>query len=299
MSARPRRDDERAISTVVDVSLCLLLVSAAVGTLALPPAATGAPHEGPDPSATVEALATGTVSVTYDLDTGGLAAVGEEVGTTGEVERVAHGSYAALLAEAAVENATLAGRELSGASDGFERRVAERTLTAMRATGGRTRVTATWAPYPGAPTRGVASAGPRPPADASVAAASLTVPSRFRPTRERARRAARRDGYAGVARVLARATVAGWFPPDEARLALRGDAPVDALLAERYRRTAAILGTSVAGPVRAVEPRRANARLRAALASRYEADLRDRFDSPTEAAGAIRIAEVRVVVATW
>lgn len=299
MTGRSRRADDRAVSTVVDVSLCLLLVSAAIGTLTLPPGAAGTPHEGPNPSATVEALAAGTVSVSYDLDTAGLETAGAGIGATGEVERVAHGSYASLLAEAAVENATLAGRELSGASDGFERQVAAATLTAMRATGGRTRVTATWTPYHGAPTRGVASAGPRPPPDATVAAASLTVPNRFRPTRERARRAARRDGYAGVARVLARATVAGWFPPRDARLALRGDAPVDALLAARYNRTAAVLGTSVADPVGAVEPRRANARLVAALASRYEADLRDRFDSPAEAAGAIRIGEVRVVVATW
>jgi hypothetical protein len=294
-----RNGTERAVSTVVDVSLCLLLVSAAIGTLALPQAIPGTPHDGPDPSATVEALATGTVSVAYKLETGHLEASGDHASGTGEAERVAHGSYAELLAETAVENATLDESALSVASDGFERRVATTIRNATRATGGRTRVTATWTPYPGAPTRGVASAGPRPPPKASVAAATLTVPSRFRATRERARRAARRNGYPGVARTLARATVAGWFPPQDARLALRGDYPVNALLTRRYRRTATELGTSVADPVRAVEPRRANARLTAALARRYEADLRERFDSPTAAARAVRIGEVRVVVATW
>ncbi len=294
-----RAGTDRAISTVVDVSLCLLLVSAAIGTLALPQAVPGTPHDGPDPSATVEALATGTVSVAYELETGHLEAPVDHASGAGEAERVAHGSYAELLAEAAVENATLHGRALSGASDGFERRVATAIRNATRATGGRTRVTATWAPYPGAPTRGVASAGPRPPREASVAAATLTVPSRFRATRERARRMARRDGYPGVARALARATIAGWFPPQDARLALRGDHPVDALLTRRYRRTATGLGTSVADPVRAVEPRRANARLTTTLARRYETDLRKRFDSPAAAARAVRIGEVRVVVATW
>lgn len=290
---------DRAVSTVVDVSLCLLLVSAAVGTLALPYGPQEETTHRPDPAATVEALATGTVSVAYDLDTGGLDGDAGGANASGELARVAHGSYAGLLAEAAVENATLDGRELSGASDGFERRIRSAVQNATRATGGRTRVRATWAPYPGAPTHGVATAGPRPPPDATVAPATMTVPSRFRASRERARRAARRNGYRGVALVLARATVAGWFPPEDARLALRGDHPVDALLAERYRRTATTLGTSVAAPVRLVEAGRANARLVAALSRRFEADLRSRFDSPAAAADAVRVGEVRVVVTAW
>jgi hypothetical protein len=293
------RPSDRAVSTVLDVGVCLLLVSAAVGTLALP---SGAPEQATpraDPAATVEALATGAVSVSYDLDTGGLAGDAARTSASGELARVAHGSYAGLLAEAAVENATLDGRELSGASDGFERQVRAAVRNVTRTTGGRTRVTATWVPYPGAPTRGVVAAGPRPPPDATVAAATMTVPSRFRASRERARHAARRNGYRGVALVLARTTVAGWFPPDDTRLALRGDHPVDALLAQRYRRTATTLGTTVADPVRDLEPRRANARLVAALARRFEADLRSRFDSPDAAADAARVGEVRVVVETW
>ncbi|WP_276260941.1 DUF7284 family protein [Haloglomus litoreum] len=292
------RGRDRAVSTVVDVSLCLLLVSAAVGTLALPHDSPAETSRRPAPAATVEALATGTTSVAYDLDTAGLDG---EAGTNaaGELARVAHGSYAGLLAEAAVENASIDGRALSGASDGFERRIRVAVRNVTRATGGRTRIRATWVPYPGAPTRGVVTAGPRPPPEATVAAARMTVPSRFPTSRERARRAARRSGYRGVALVLARATVVGWFPPDDTRLALRGDSPVDALLAERYRRTASTLGTSVADPVGAVEPRRANARLVAALSRRFEADLRSRFDSPNAAADAVRVGQVRVVVMAW
>lgn len=298
------RPSDRAISTVVDVSLCLLLVSAAIGTLALPSDRPSTPHRAHDAGATVEALATGTTSVAYDLDTSGLERSGLTGTTrapadTGETARVAHGSYAELLAEAAVENATLAGRSLSHASDGFERQVAEAVRNATLATGSRTRITAVWTPYPGAPVRGVATVGPQPPPDAATGAATLTVPSRFSATSERARRAARRDGYAGVARVLARATVTGWFPPTDTRLALRGDHPVDALLTRRYERTAGALGTTVREPVAAVEPRRANARLAAPLARRYETDLRDTFDSPRAAAKAINVDVVRVVVTTW
>lgn len=300
MSVRSEGGRGRAVSTVADVALCLLLVSAAVGTLALPVSSPSDQRPESAPDATAEALAAATVSVPYALDTGEVNDAATDATTdSGEADRVAHGSYATLLAEAAVENATLDGRPLSNASDGFERAVASTVSNATHATGGRTHVAARWTPYPGAVTRGVVTAGPHPPPDAPTAAATLAVPSRFPDTRERALDAARQEGFAGVARVLAAATVEGWFPPDRARLALRGDHPVDALLDRRYRRTAALLGTSVAGPVEATEPRRANARLRAALARQYESDLRRRFDSPQAAARTVRIGEVRVVVTTW
>lgn len=290
----------RAVSTVVDAAVCLLLVSAAVGTLSLPVGGPAGTPERPDPGATVEALATGTTTVTYELDTGHLAPdEAERTTPTPEADRVAHGTYVGLLAEAAVENATLDGRPLSNASDGFEHRVGAAVHEATDATGARTRVRAVWTPYPGAPAHGVATAGPGPPPTAAVAAATTTVPSRFPRVRRRAISAARRDGYAGVARVLAAATVTGWFPPSEARLALRGDHPVDALVARRYRTTAARLDTSVGGPLRAEQTRRANARLEAVLARQYEHDLREEFDSSGAAARAVRISEVRVVVRTW
>ncbi|PSP98976.1 hypothetical protein BRC89_06215 [Halobacteriales archaeon QS_4_70_19] len=297
MTARSDGGADRAVSTVADVALCLLLLSAAVGTLALPVSSPASRQPQSDPAATAEALATANVSVPYALDTSDVAA--ESSASSAEADRVAHGSYATLLAEAAVENATLDGRPLSNASDGFGRAVAAAVSNTTGATGGRTRVVARWTPYQGAVTRGVVTAGPRPPRDAPTAAATLPVPSRFPDARERAVVAARREGYGGVARVLAAATIDGWFPPGRARLALRGDHPVDALLERRYRRTAALLGTTVGGPVEAAEPRRANTRLRTALARRYEMDLRNRFDSPMAAARTVRIGEVRVVVTTW
>ena len=321
---------------MLDVAAFLLLVSAAVGTLSLP-VTTGAPPTD-RAAATADALATGTTSVEYRLTVPGMSAPpagraeavdvrlldrgetavarvdvradaavtravgGDETGrgvAAGERHRVAHGSYAGLLAEAAVENATLDGAPLSNASDGFERRVATAVANATAATGGRVHVRAIWTPYRGAPVEGVAAAGRQPPSGAAVAAATCRVPSRFPDSRDRALRAAATDGYAGVARVLATATVRGWFPPDEARLALRGEYPVDTLLARRYLRTAALVDANVTRPVAAVRPRRANRRLATALATRLERDLRDRFDSPAAAARAVRVGEVRVVVRTW
>ena len=291
--------DGRGISTVLDVALCLLLVSVAVATLALPAGGLSGHSDRPDAAATARALDTGTVAVTYELSTEAVATEAEGTVPSGEAERVAHGTHTELLAEAAVENATLDGRRLSNASAGFERRVGVAIENATDATGARTHVRAVWVPYPGAPTAGVATAGEAPPRGAAVAAATTTVPSGFPRVREQAHRAARRDGYAGVAGVLAAATVAGWFPPSEVRLALTGDCPVDVLLERRYRRTAATLGTSVDGPVGEGAPGRANARIEPLLAERFERDLRDRFDTPAAAADAVRVGEVRVVVRTW
>ena len=296
MSAGP---DGRGISTVLDVALCLLLVSAAVATLALPTGDPAGRSDRPDAAATAGALDTGTTAVSYELSTGAVAGEAGGTPTSGETERVAHGTYTELLAEAAVENATLDGRRLSNASTGFERRVGAAIGNATDATGARTQVRAIWVPYPGAPTMGVATAGETPPPRATVTAATTTVPSGFPRVRQRAHRAARRDGYAGVARVLAAATVTGWFPPSEVRLALAGDHPVDALLERRYQRTAAALGTSVDRSVAEGAPRQANTRLEPLLAERFERDLRDRYDAPVAAANAVRVGEVRVVVQTW
>jgi len=287
----------RGVSTLVDAAAFLLLVSAAVGTLAAPAVA---PERAPSADAAAERLSTVTVNPRYSLAPGARAAneslVAFEHTEGPEFDRAAHGSVASLLADAAVGNATVDGRELTHADDGFERAVGE---AARDTTTRRVRVRAVWTPYPGAPVRGVVTAGPRPPPDARVGATTLAVDSGVPAARERARSAARTDGYAGVARVVARATVRGLFPPDGLRLALRGDYPVSALARYRYLRAARLVDADVRGPVREVEPHEANDRLSRALAARMERDLRSRFETPAAAARAVRTGEVRLVVRRW
>jgi hypothetical protein len=188
------------------------------------------------------------------------------------------------------------GREVTHTDDGFER--AARTA-ARDATTPRVRVRAVWTPYPGSPVRGTLAAGPRPPADAQVGVRTLVVDSGVPAVRERAHAAARTDGYEEVARVVARATVRGLFPPEEMRLALSGDYPVSALARYRYLRAGQLLGSDVRESVDAVEPHQANERLSRALAARLERDMRSRFETPGAAARAVRTGEVRIVVRRW
>jgi hypothetical protein len=289
--------DERAVSTLVDAAAFLLLVSAAVGTIVV---SSPAPERAPSAAASAERLSTVTANPHYSLAPGArrandsIVAFDRTVGP--EFERVAHGSVASLLADAAVGNATVDGRELTHAGDEFERIVRAET---RNATTRRVRVRAVWTPYPGAPVRGVVTAGPRPPPDARVGVTVLPVDSGVLAVRERARSAARTAGYEGVAHVVARATVRGLFPPDRLRLALRGDYPVSALARYRYYRAGQLLGVPVERSIAAVEPTRANERLSRALAERMERDLRERFESPKAAARAVRTGEVRIVVRRW
>jgi len=292
-----RDDRERAVSTLVDAAAFLLLVSAAVGMLALPAVA---PERPPAAGVSAERLSTVTSNPHYSLAPGARAAneslVAFEHTEGQEFDRVAHGSVASLLADAAVGNVTVGGRELTRTGDGFERAV---RTAARDATTRRVRIVAVWTPYPGSPVRGTLAAGPRPPADARVGVRTLAVDSGVPAVRERAHAIARTDGYEGVARVVARATVRGLFPPEEMRLALRGDYPVSALARYRYLRAGRLLDADVRGSVGAVEPSRANERLARALTARLERDIRSRFETPAAAARAVRTGEVRVVVRRW
>ncbi|MFC6975581.1 hypothetical protein ACFQL1_14450 [Halomicroarcula sp. GCM10025709] len=109
--------------------------------------------------------------------------------------------------------------------------------------------------------------------------------------------AARSSGYDGVATVVARAVVAGIFPPERTELALRGDYPADVLTAARYGRAGNATGTSL--PIQRGNVTELNRRLTVALADTLEADMRTRFRSPTAAARATETHRVRVTVRTW
>ncbi len=288
-------------STVLDAAVCLLLISGGVVTLA----AAGAPADDPATTradAVAETLATSTTGVNYSLAPGapparrvlGADAVPVESGP-GFV-RYRRGTYAALLGDAALSGVSVDGRRLTRTGDGF--RAAVRNATARSVSLAGTQVVAVWRPYPDAPVSARVSVGEAPPPGATVHAATTSVPSGV-PAAGAAARNASDEGYGGVADAVARAVVAGLFPPDEAALALRGDYPASALVRYRYRRAAALTGASVGDALAAENATAANARLRRALSARLESDLRARFDSPGAAARAVEARRVHVVVRTW
>jgi hypothetical protein len=285
----------RGVSTVLDAAVFLLLLTAAVATLTIP----AAHHRAPDSSSVRTTLATSTASVEYTLAPGARQADADGIEFSRvegpEFQRTAHGSLAGLLADGARRNVTVDGVRVTRTATDFERELA---ATVRNATGRRTRVVATWTPYRGAPVRGRTAVGRRPPPDATVASETIVLDSGMPPARARARRAADRSGFEGVAEVVADATVAGTFPPAKARLALRGDYPDDRLLRYRYRRFGRLLAVEI-GAVDAERVAPANRRLRSALTDRFERDLRERFDSPRAAARSVRVGEVRLVVGRW
>lgn len=282
----------RGLSTVADALVFLLLVSLAATTLAVAPGPAAAPSA--EEPATV--VARTTASVNYSLAPGarGAPETFPRVGDT--FDRYAHGRLAGLLARAATRNTSVDGRELTATSDDLERAVAAATVNA---TGPRTQVVAVWTPYEGSGVVGRATAGASPPRDASVASQVIAVETRGVGARERALRAANRTGYAGVATVLAEATVATLLPPEGMANALAADYPTDRLAARRYDRAGTLFGANVSAATTDRNATVADTRIEAALVQRFERELRTRFGSPTEAARAVRAGEVRIVVRRW
>jgi hypothetical protein len=301
-------------STVLDVCVFLLLVGAAAGTLVAVPAP--ADHDAGDRAdAVATTLATTTATVEYSLSPGAERARDSPVAfggtpTGAAYERVEHGSLARLLAVAAVADASLDGRPLSHTRRGYVDAVlAESNATlAGLAPGVGVGVTVRWAPYAASATdvdgdvalAGTVVAGERPPATATVHAATFAVPSGLPSAREAAvDRSQHSHGYRPVAQEVALAVVRGVLPVTETRSALRGRHPEDALAAYRAMRLASVVGADVAEPLQATRVATVGSRLVAALADRIAADMRERFRRPGAAARSVAVDHVTVVVRTW
>ncbi|WP_225333602.1 DUF7284 family protein [Halomicrobium urmianum] len=288
----------RAISTVVDATVALLLIGGAVATLTAGTGAVAEPSPRNHADEQARVVVTNTAGADYALTPEQSAeGVAVEVDDAA-LRRTARGTLASLLARAAVANATVDGERLLPARRGYVRAATGLVRNRTGDRDARAAVRAAWEPYPGAPLSGTVRTGPRPPADADVAAAALTAPSGVPSVETGNGRAADADGFRGVARAVADAVVSGLFSPDETRLALRGDAPADALTARRYRRTARLLDAEPPG-VRERSVEEMNDRLAAGLTDRFERDLRARYDSPEAAARDASTGRVRIVVRTW
>jgi hypothetical protein len=288
-------------ATLLDATLCLLLVSAGAVTVATTVPGESSTVAGPSAAATAETLATSTTTVEYSLAPGIERARPTPVefhGTTGPgFRRTSRGSYAELLADAAVGRASVGGDRLTHARDGLV--AAVRRATAAAAGGAHTQVVAVWRPYPDAPVRGRVTVGDAPPPTADVRAGTLVATGPVAPARSVARDRAATAGYAGLAGLVANRTVRALFPPARTRVALDAGYPTGALVAHRYHRAGDRLGVAVGPAVEAGRVDRANRRLAAALRPRIERDLRRRFDRPAAAAESVAVGRVRIVVRRW
>jgi hypothetical protein len=285
-------------STVLDATLCLLLVSA--GTVAVSTAPTDSGPQTPaatSADATAETVATTTATVNYTLAPGArrLSGRGHRFPTREGPAfcRTAHGTLAALLADAAMGQVTIGGERLTHARDDLAAGV--RGAVGAAVGGTHTQVVAVWSPYPGAPVRGRMTVGERPPPEADVRAATVVAGADAPAVGEE-------DGgsYEAVARRVAERTVGTLFPPTAMRFALGADYPAAPLANRRYARAARLLNASgVTEAVRRREIPTANRRLAAALAARLTRDMRRRFGTPAAAARAVAVGRVRIVVRRW
>lgn len=286
------------MNAAVDAVVALLLISAAVGVVVT---GSGAPASATDPGradAVAGALAATTATVNYSLDPGA-AEPNRPEGRSRDgarLRRTTHGSLAGLLARAATASSGVARgggpptEPLTRTRVGFRRAVRD----AVRArTGAFVRIDAVWQPYPDAPVGGRVGVGPDPPGDV-VHAATLTIPTGVEPIPAEAT-----VTFEALGRAVAARTVEVLLPHGAARVTLRGGGSEAALVAHRYARLAAATNASVAEPLATEDTVAANAQVADALAARMVTDLRSRYDHPGQAAEAVSVSSVRIVVRTW
>lgn len=268
----------RAISTVLDVAVFLLLVSASVGALTL------APQHQPDRvtvDTTATTLATTTADVTYTLQ-------GEQ--------RHAHGTIGTLLARAAVERAVISGHPLSSSSQFVDR---VRAVTRARISSPtRTQVIAHWVPYRGAPIRGRVTVGSAPPAGADVTVATLSIPAPFTPV-PLAPPSDVNDTFHRLARVTASAIADQLLPKTRLEVSASSESPTAAITAHRFHVFASALDLELGAALQQGDIALARSLVTDALAETFAREMRSRFESPTAGRGAVRITTVDLVVRRW
>lgn len=149
----------RAVSTVLDATVFLLLVTASASTLTGTFPATPTDRIAAESAdETVETLATSTARVSY--------AVGDQ-------DRTAHDTLAGLLASAARADAGAVSPDARSAA--FVRAVTDEVNRTLGRVGVGVQVWTRWSSSGSAPTDGRLAAGRTPPSDADVHAAELVV----------------------------------------------------------------------------------------------------------------------------
>jgi hypothetical protein len=312
--------DERAVSTVVDVALGLLLVSAAVTTMGWFLLGDDQPVNEASAEQTAETLSSSTISVEYHVrPVRTHAAFDERPYGTYDYERVAHGTAAELLARGAVRNVTFqtpAGeRRLTRVTANYSERVDGAVRSRITGARENARVVAVWRPFEASNVSGRVTAGPQPPADAETSVTTMTVPSGMDSLSDAEVEAAyASNGRTGVAELVARTVVQGYFPPIETQVALQDENVAGAMTRYRYRRAKTLLdatghhvvypdgpdGHSVVSR-RGAQAYRANDAVVAALAALIDAELAAKYPgaTPAELADVVTTGEVVLVVTTW
>ena len=257
----------RGVSTVLDVSLCLLLVGVAVTTLVVG-VPVGDGELPPRADSTARTVATATTTVPSTL------------------EHPSHDTLAGHLGAAALANSRIGGsRTTASQYPASVRSAVDDSI------GRRVFVTARWEPYPDAPLSGSVSVGERPPRDVSVAVTRLTIDSGVRPPRNA-------TTFAALSSGLASGYVSWLFSPERTR-ALLVDSRTAPAVSARYRRVSDTVAADVRQPLGNARVRGANDALARTLAARLRRDLREQYDSPAAARRNVTVGRVEIAVRRW
>ncbi|PSQ46473.1 hypothetical protein BRD19_12260 [Halobacteriales archaeon SW_7_65_23] len=251
-------DSGRGVSTVVDVTLALLLLGAALAVLVTFAEAGDRDHEPMETEYTTETVVASTMNTTYYPE----EALGRHYGgdvyektdyERRDLRRVSHGPVVTQVADVAMtevtfDRATLGGdgggrtTHLSRAAAEYHARVDEQLQARLVNVSFRTHVAAVWEPIEGGPILGEAEVGPTPPAREDVSATTITLRSDVPAVRDAAVEAVEHpDDFDVVAEIVAEAVVEGYFPELESQRALEGGGVDRDLTVYRYRNMADML----------------------------------------------------------
>jgi len=318
---------KRGVSTVADVALALVLVSAAMVVLVTFAGTSESGHEPMETEYTTETVASATLNATYHVEPAIRAYYGGEITEETDYDRrdlrrVSHGPILAQLADIAVMNAAFSldsprgevengSRPLSATAAEYQAVVDEKLQARLVNASFRTQVSAVWEPVEGGPIRGTATVGKTPPPRTDVSATTLTVPSEFPAVRGDALAAVSAPGeFDAVAATVAQAVVEGYVPELESQHALERAGVGRDLTVSRYENLARVL--DVEGEIaehlapESADAAAANQRLVEELATRLQEFLQPdpaRTDGPLgdarAAAAAVSTGRVTVTVRTW
>lgn len=247
---------ERGVSTVLDVALALLLVSASVLVLGLYLQDSDDGLEDTHADRTAETFAATTISVHYDLSDveDSERFVPPERMAANTYDRTEYGPATGLLADAAVTNARIDGDRLLAYGDEYEDAVDASIGSALVGSNHQVYAVAVWEPYENATVRGEATAGERSPPDEDVGSATVTVSSGMGELDEQIIRNAyedgddREEGIALVAELIAQRLVESYFEPEASQHALESQGIDRSLKVYHYQQTAAAVAVEFDGP---------------------------------------------------
>jgi len=216
-SPTPAQPDERAISSVADVSLALVLVLASIAVFVAFLDTGGDEHDPTEAAHTAETLGAATLDVSYSLepvletDSEHVPAVGDSDApySSADLERSTHGTSMGHAARAALAGA---GFDLDGGEtfplavgDGYTETLDERLIASLVGSQFDANVTAVWEPFEGSSVRGTARFGEPIPHDTQRSVVRTTVPSELPDARADAVAAVEAGGgYGAVGRTRRR-----------------------------------------------------------------------------------------------